>query len=875
MIRKRFVVWLLAALMFSSAANAFGMRSHLWIAQRIVEDLSNNCRVTIKNVKFDVPPELCHSIISNPGAFLAGAIGPDGYPDFVTGQITTHPGIEGDWQAADWFDELYQKASPGSELAFAAGYMTHGAGDAFAHSYVNAYAGDIFLLTDGEVSVERRHFVLEKYIDVHLPEGEPDPDSMTVPAAFLSKELIFSDVAARTGRVSGALHITAMQTVRVEVIALDEKLRGLEGDAANSLAGLVADSIDLGAKVASGEAALETASKGLQVHEANLKAQKQLLDGTDKLFNDAADAVDHNHLLIIGSDEQAQAAQAAIDGAHHTINESSKLQNQLNGQLTSLQHQIANVPATMASQVCKQVAQSCSDCGWNPLCHIVCIPAHLSCSAVQVVNPLYKQLTGQIADTQSKLSQAQAEIQQGGADIAANTAKQGVALQAKAQAEAAQAALQATRQAAQTSLDVARAGYDAQLHLTQAARDEVDQLTARLATLRKQLVDTSGIRDAISDLVKGVKPSSFYTSNWRAGIDLAGEKYIEASLASTKGLVKGSGAIAPYQNWLGCYGGAFTPIPYQIPVVSCQAQTFYKDVSTQVQQLTQRILPEPFATLYRRYFEIKAQITGQLKDAAEDASLQLVKIVAPDPTTAEFIALLVKPENATRAKLTEVFATTGDSGGKDILTFADIAPEIDRDIHLTNDKVDPDKFLAMKYALTLAKLSLLDKADVQAVVRRFGGDPALLKMGGRTRYSILLDTLRSLDGNQQWQPYGLPYARTSSAPTPVPARRHYGYGPQDAGAHGFPLFIDAALRRDVFLYLFPAPSGGEILKRPELFAPRYPFPTCAANPFPIAFNPDGSPAASDLTCAMVANPDRSRGSPLGVILLRRWRTLFH
>jgi hypothetical protein len=872
MVRKHFIVWLFAALMFSSAANALGMRAHLWIAQRVIEDLATNCKVTIKNAKFDVTPELCQSIKSNPGAFLAGAIGPDGYPDFITGQITTHPGIVGDWQAADWFNDLYQKASPGSELAFAAGYITHGAGDAFAHSYVNAYAGDNFLLTDGEVSVERRHFVLEKYIDFHLPEGEPDPDSMTVPAAFLSRELIFSDVAARTGLKSGALHIAAMQTVRTQVIALDDKLRGLEGDAANSLAGLVADSIDLGAKAASGETALETASKGLQVEEANLKAQKQLLDGTQKLFNDAADAVDRNHALIIGSEAQSQAAQAAIDGAHHAINEASKLQNQLNGQLISLQQQVSNMVASGANQSCSLVQQACSVCSkYIPGCNVVCPAAQSVCTATAA----FTQITNQISSLQSQLAQAQADIQQGGADIAANTAKQAVALQAKAQAEAAQAALQATRQATQASLDLARAGYDAQLKLTQTARQEVDKLTARLATLRKQLADTTGIRDAIADLVKGVKPLSFYTSNWRTGIDLAGEKYIEASLASTKGLVKGSGAIAPYQNWLGCYGGAFTPIPYQLPVVNCQVQAFYKDVSTQVQQLTQRVLPEPFATLYRRYFEIEAQITGQLKDAAEDASLQLVKIVAPDPTTADFIALLVKPENATREKLTEVFATTGDSGGKDILAFPDVAPEIDKDIHLTNDKVDPDKFLVMQYGLTLAKLSLLDKAGLQAVVRRFGGDPALLKMGDHARYSILLDTLRSLDGNQQWQPYGLPYARTSSAPTPEPAKRHYGYGPQDADAHGFPLFIDPALRRDVFLYLFPAPYGGEILKRPELSAPRYPFPTCAANPFPVAFNPDGSPAASDLTCATVSNPARPRGSPLGVIILRWWRLFFH
>ena len=51
----------------------------------------------------------------------------------------------------------------------------HFAGDGFAHSYVNNYAGGIFDIgQDRTKGIELRHFRLEKYIDQHL-DYAPDP----------------------------------------------------------------------------------------------------------------------------------------------------------------------------------------------------------------------------------------------------------------------------------------------------------------------------------------------------------------------------------------------------------------------------------------------------------------------------------------------------------------------------------------------------------------------------------------------------------------------------------------------------------------------------------------------------------------------------
>jgi hypothetical protein len=139
------------------------------------------------------------------------------------------------------------------------------------------------------------------------------------------------------------------------------------------------------------------------------------------------------------------------------------------------------------------------------------------------------------------------------------------------------------------------------------------------------------------------------------------------------------------------------------------------------------------------------------------------------------------------------------------------------------------------------------------------------------RYSILYETLRSIDGNQQWQPYGLPYARTSGPHKPAAAdERHYGFGPHDVEAHGLPIFIEPTLRRTVFLGLFKPGISGKLATRPELQWPGYKFPECSRNTFPVAFLPEGDAAEQDDGCAVGA---ASTGPTFVDHLVRFWRAI--
>jgi len=208
----------------ATPAQAFGLRTHLYIADQVWQDLSD-CRVTIRGADFAVPAEACRAIRAHKGEFLAGALGPDVFPDVLVGQSIVHPGVAGGWQAADWLNLLLSNARTDDQLAFAWGYAMHFAGDSFAHSYVNNYAGGVFEIgADRTKAIELRHYRLEKYIDQHLAY-DIDTSTIHAPAAWLAQQLIQYDYAAGGGPRVGDFYASAAADPAAFVTASRRRLR--------------------------------------------------------------------------------------------------------------------------------------------------------------------------------------------------------------------------------------------------------------------------------------------------------------------------------------------------------------------------------------------------------------------------------------------------------------------------------------------------------------------------------------------------------------------------------------------------------------------------------------------------------------------------
>lgn len=875
------IVCLLALACFGislgTPARASGLLTHTWIAERIIEDLSTDCKLVIGPTKQELPRDVCLSIRNNPNAFRAGMLGPDVYPDLITGQVTTHPGIKGDWQTSDWLRSLYGNAREGPELAFAAGYATHAAVDSFAHSYVNNYSGDIFELKD-ERRVELRHFSLEKYVDYRLP-STVNIESVDPPVDFVVERLLYNDDVSRLARKSGAApHMVAMNGVRVAVDEADRGLAKLDEVAAKVLTEVIASYLGLTKDIATNQHQLQLASATLDLNEQRLSQEKELLDRAYKAFQDAsAQAEDAERRLnelrneILALNNRISDAERLVTGYNDRIADLEKT-------VPRLSEELRKIAKFVAEDVCDKVCRNVKTCiPYTDICTVNKVCAISACYAGpvfrQILNPVWKAANDRLEEATSALANAKRDLANMQTRLAADTARKAVALNEKVEAEALSLRYAGVRKAAELAYTEQKLRYEAQLSLTRQAKAAVDDIKAKLKELGDNLIRVSDIKAKIESFIQQLKPVSFYTANWRRGIRRSGEEYIRTS-SRVAVLVANSrsGAFDEVRKWVTCYGGAFTPVPYQAGEFGCQVQSEYEQLQDKVDDLILDVLPPPFDALYEEYAKFKARINGELKNVVSDAGKEVIHLAAPDSTTAEFIELLGNPKLVTRDRLNEVFATAADANGKNLLVFDQVSDLIDADMGLKSERLDPFLFRAFRHSGTMARLALLDFEGVREITWRLGGNPSELPPQSQSgRYTIMAETVRSIDGNHQWQAYGLPYPRQGGEPEPRdPSERRYGYGVLDSAPKGMPLFATDALRRDVFRVLFPGGIAGAVRQRDELKAPIYPFQECDANPFPVSVAADGTAAENDDRCTSASKPQKS---PFSIRWKRFWRSL--
>ncbi len=126
---------------------------------------------------YPVEPKLLRALQNHRSEFIAGVIGPDGYPDMVTGQGRVH--VETPVYTTKWLDYLWDKAQTDEDevLAFVTGYITHAAGDMFMHTFVNHYAGGPFDFVSSNMV---RHILLEGYVAKRAPSLDADLFNLSI-----------------------------------------------------------------------------------------------------------------------------------------------------------------------------------------------------------------------------------------------------------------------------------------------------------------------------------------------------------------------------------------------------------------------------------------------------------------------------------------------------------------------------------------------------------------------------------------------------------------------------------------------------------------------------------------------------------------------
>ena len=218
------------ALMTPDAAQAWKPTTHVYFAERALDDAQDG-KVTINSVDYEtgtvtgtvgtyaVDKKILAAIRKYPSHYRAGVLGPDAYPDVLSGQQSIHPdekgsGVKGG--SDTWLQYIWARRDPFSNpvvkrafktlkiptdsrfmTAFVAGFLTHAAGDMYGHTFINNFSGGPFTFTPP--SNATKHVLLEGYVDKRLPRNALGGDFFSASITGIDRLIYTYMVDARPG----------------------------------------------------------------------------------------------------------------------------------------------------------------------------------------------------------------------------------------------------------------------------------------------------------------------------------------------------------------------------------------------------------------------------------------------------------------------------------------------------------------------------------------------------------------------------------------------------------------------------------------------------------------------------------------------------
>lgn len=205
-------------LLLTSNAWAWKPTTHVYLGSYALEDALDDGRVTIPRIDpksgqmvestYQVDPKTLSALRSHAPQYRAGILGPDAYPDMLTGQQVIHPSasetsIIGGPNA--WLEHLWRQAeSDNSDAvrAFTIGYLTHAAGDMFGHTFVNNFSGGPFAITPPKGPQNAiKHIIVEGYVDKRINADRLDANFFNASISGVDDFIYRNMIDARPGTV--------------------------------------------------------------------------------------------------------------------------------------------------------------------------------------------------------------------------------------------------------------------------------------------------------------------------------------------------------------------------------------------------------------------------------------------------------------------------------------------------------------------------------------------------------------------------------------------------------------------------------------------------------------------------------------------------
>ena len=868
--RGRLCANLLVSLGFAypTIAPAFSLDTHLYVATKVLDDLQDGtvsiCAgeelATAKpdsrcGRRYPVRPAIAAALKSNASAYLAGAMGPDVYPDFITSQVTVHPGIEHGWGTDDFLRHLLANAGSGADLAWTSGFASHASADIFAHSWVNHYAGGIFDLGahSGSNEIEVRHFILERYIADRTPRvWSKYAEIPSAPHGFIADQLMLANPVSAQFKKNGATtaHIVAIEVLHENVGKLSQDALSISKKI-NEIAFVKLqplESAKVQFKIA--EEGLKIASKGLEEGENALRKRDELIASAERELINAAKIIDKNPGLIFGWRQQMETTKLAINAQESGV---EGLRDAVRA-ATKVVEEAQKILNGIDSVLCEWLPWPFDDiCELNPAYKSAEHALDLAKQALRVHENALNETLNLIAHLKRGYEELEQKVSQAEKAIAeARIAEQVVGAQLEIH--------RTQRKLEVESVRIARKGVDEATKVAQKAQELLEKLSRDLAP--------------IVDLLARYNPIVLFLEHWHADLRRASMAFSGASQdVATHILAKKDGnALDPYVKWYQCWSPVLSAVPSEIPQTVCTANDIYKQLQDKLNSEINNVV-DSLGSLgwliapnvkIQQEFEKKVQkpLENEVRKAATRAAVEIVAFLG-NRELAELLELIASKDRITDERLNGIYAT--DDSNSRLLQIADVATRVRKDAGLSTDGdvVSEDRFPALYNAIVLSKLALLDADTLNVVFNDLARDVnpravprKLFAEKPGQPFNLLLGGVASIDGNHQWQAVGLPYPVSSGQVSNWPGKSRFGR-PGHSGAHsGFLLWGDVQAREVAFKTLFRGPLNPGLETHPAMVAAKYPFPSCDRNPFPSTTELSGVQAINDFTCRLtVANTD--------------------
>ena len=202
------LVTIIACGAMMTSVSAWKTKTHGYSANLLLSEASDGY-VTVDGINYKIPDEFKEALTKYPSAFRAGVLGPDFYPDMLTGQSYIHPydtksgtGV-GDWLMllVDQVNSLPRDSDVRREaLAFTLGMAIHYAGDQFGHDFINAFAGGAYPAYADAMADENklwyiiRHMAEESYMDSQIGDRLGNT-GVAAPEKFILNTWIYNGTA--------------------------------------------------------------------------------------------------------------------------------------------------------------------------------------------------------------------------------------------------------------------------------------------------------------------------------------------------------------------------------------------------------------------------------------------------------------------------------------------------------------------------------------------------------------------------------------------------------------------------------------------------------------------------------------------------------